>query len=100
MSIKPVHPNSHREFHVFCDFETNIAYVRIFQYRNYVWRGGKVSEMERDSKKIKNLASVIEKCGIENKQLLIQKDFFLNGKMEKAIVYLVDLKKKEEKVDG
>jgi hypothetical protein len=90
--------NSVKEFHVFCDFETNTALLRIFQYTNYKWCGGKVFEFQRDEIGLKRIGRIIEKYGVKNNNLLLQSDIFLNGKTEKAVVYKVDFKKKKEEI--
>lgn len=87
MSNKP----SQREIHVFCDFETNKALVRIFKYRNFSWSGGKVMEFDRESNTLKRIDFLIKKYGVENKSLLIQTNIFWNNKTEKAVKFCLDM---------
>lgn len=84
--------NSKKEVRVFCDFETNTAIIRIFKFRNYVWSGGKTFEVRRDSPRLKEIASIIERFRDKKSQGLgLFKDIFWKEKTEKAVSYFVDM---------
>jgi hypothetical protein len=48
-----------KELSIYCDPETNTASVRIFKYRNYLWAGGTVMEIKKDSIIFKRMAELV-----------------------------------------
>lgn len=85
--------NPKKEIRISCDFENNMAYVRIFKFRNYSWSGGKVYELKRDSDRLKELSDIIVKYRDEKSENKVwsNKEIIWEGKSEIAIGYNLDM---------
>lgn len=86
---------SSKEVMVFCDKETQMATIRIFKFRNYVWAGGKTLEFKKDSQELQRIFSSIIEFSVEpmdDKSSILWKE-----DNESAITYILDMEKKNEK---
>jgi hypothetical protein len=88
--------NPQKKILVSCDFDTNMALVKIWKFRNYSYSGGQVFELKRDSASLKRIARIIENYRTDSKDLTINKQILWNGKSEKAIGYEVHMGRKHE----
>lgn len=85
--------NPKKEIRIFCDFETNVALVRIFKYRNYSWSGGRTYELKRGCYRLKELSDIIEKYRDEKTENKIwsNREIIWEGKSEVATSYNLDM---------
>jgi hypothetical protein len=89
-----------REIRVSCDFDTNIAFVRIWKYRNYTWSGGNVYQQKRNSYALREIARIIVEYGTENKSLTTNVEFLYNGKSEIATAYNIDMGRNKKEIEN
>lgn len=86
--------SSSKEVKVFCDKETQIASVRIFKYRNYIWEGGKTLEFKKDSPELKRVFQTI----ITNSVEPLNKDLDLwDDNKDMAVTYVLEMKNGNDK---
>lgn len=79
-----------KEVRIFCDGENNLALVRIFKLRNYVWAGGKTLELKKDSPELKRVFDFI----LQHSVVPIDKSSILwKDDNESAITYMLEVKK-------
>lgn len=77
-----------RDIVVFCDKDTQTAFIRIFKYRNYLWAGGKVFELKKNSPLLEGINKNIIDFSVND----LGKDFSLwQEDNEKAITYSLDM---------
>lgn len=82
-------PNS-KEVKVFCDKETQMASVRIFKYRNYIWEGCKTLEFKKGSPELEKVFKTI----IVNSVDPIKEDSNLwDDSKDVAVTYVLEMKK-------
>lgn len=77
-----------KEVKIFCDGETNMALVRIFKLRNYVWAGGETLELKKDSPELKRVFEFILQHSVEpiDKSSVLWKE-----DNESAIAYVLEV---------
>lgn len=79
-----------KEVKVFCDKETEIASVRIFKYRNYLWEGGKTLEFKKGSPELERVFKTILANSIEP----LKEDLNLwDDSKDIAVTYILEMKK-------
>lgn len=79
-----------KEVKVFCDKETQVASVRIFKYRNYIWEGGKTLELTKGSPELEKVFKTI----IVNSVDPIKQDSSLwDDSKDVAVTYVLEMKK-------
>jgi len=78
-----------KEVKIFCDKESEIASVRIFKFRNYVWAGGKTLELKKGSPELEKVFCFILQHStdpIDKSSILWKED------NESAITYALEMK--------
>jgi len=78
-----------KEVKIFCDKETQMASIRIFKHRNYVWEGGKTIEFKKGSPKLERVFKTI----ITNSVDPIKEDSNLwDDSKDVAVTYVLEMK--------
>ncbi len=77
-----------KEVKIFCDKETQMASVRIFKYRNYLWAGGRTLEFKRESSQLNGIFDFVKKHSPPN---TLEADLWKQDN-ETAIIYVLDIK--------
>lgn len=90
--------NPKKEIRIFCDFETNIALVRIYKFRNYSWSGGKTYELKRGCDRMKELEYIVISYRDEKSENKVwsNREIIWKGESEIATGYNLDMSKKPE----
>ena len=96
--------NPQKKILVSCDFDTNMALVKIWKFRNSVsgnhsYSGGQVFELKRDSASLKRISRIIKNYRTDSKDLTMNKQIIWNEKSEKAIGYEVHMGRKHDKLE-
>lgn len=79
-----------KEVKVFCDKETQMASVRIFKYRNYIWEGGKTLELKKGSPELEKVFKTIIVNSVD--PIKENSDLWDDSK-DVAITYILEMKK-------
>jgi hypothetical protein len=79
-----------KEVKIFCDKETQIASVRIFKYRKYLWEGGKTMDFKKNSPELERVFKTI----INNSVEPLKEDLDLwDDNKDLAVTYVLEMKK-------